>query len=123
MENRPLPIVILAGYYLLIGLIGLLGSLFATLVGVFAICFAPGMLPGGIWGIVMSVLALMLAGAIWSGKNWAVMAVTVLAIIGIVSGVLSFITGNGLPLINMLINAGVVLYMQSDSAKQYFNSR
>ncbi len=123
MNGRPFGITILSAWYVITGALGVLGGLVASIFGVFAICFNPGVLPSGIVGVVIGALGVILGLSLWAGKDWAPGVVTVLAIIGLIGGVLNLIAGNGLPVVNMAINALVLFYVNSDGVKRYFATR
>ncbi|MFN7209833.1 MAG: hypothetical protein ACK4P1_05490, partial [Aggregatilineales bacterium] len=121
-ESRPFGITILSAYYILWGLATTLWSLLTTVFGVVIICFAPGLLAGGVWGLLQGVLSLVLGFSLYSGKDWARGVVIVLALIGIVLGVLSITTyGFGFgALLNIALNAFVLFYVNSERVKRFF---
>ncbi|MCC6976546.1 MAG: hypothetical protein IT322_21255 [Anaerolineae bacterium] len=116
MSDRPLPIVGIAAYYFIFGFLALFGGLFNSVVGTLAFCFAPALVPQGIIGVITGVLNLLLAGAVWSGKSWGQLVVSVLAVIGIVIAVLHGVW------LSLIVNALVLLYMQGAEAKRFFGS-
>jgi hypothetical protein len=125
LSNRPTGITIISAYYLIYGLASLLFNLIKLPIAAVTICFAPGMLGGGIWGIIVGVLNIILAAALWSGRDWSRLVVTILAVIGIATGILAGLSGGfGLGLIiNIAINAVVLFYMQSAEVQRFMRAR
>lgn len=121
-ERRPFGITVLGAYYILWGLATTLWSLLTTVFGVVIICFAPGLLASGVWGLLQGVLSLVLGFSLYSGKDWARAVVIVLALLGIVLSVLS-ITSYGFgfgALINIAFNVFVLFYINSERVKRFF---
>lgn len=114
--ERPAGVTIISAYYLIVGVAYLVWNVLRSVFGV-VLCFVPGILVGGIWGLITGVLNIILGAALWSGRDWAPLVVSVLAILGIITSVL-----DGLGLYNILqiaVNVVVLLYMQSDQVKQF----
>jgi len=70
-ESRPFGITILSAYYILWGLASAMWSLLTSVFGVVLVCFAPGLLASGIWGLIQGVLSIVLGFSLYSGKDWA----------------------------------------------------
>ncbi|HRE48789.1 MAG TPA: hypothetical protein PLD47_13770, partial [Aggregatilineales bacterium] len=81
---------------------------------------APWMIPMGIWGLITGGLNLLLGASIWSGRRTGQGIATFLAVIGIIVALGSALTGNGLPLLSLLVNGFVLFYLQGDEARQFF---
>lgn len=124
-ESRPFGVTILSAYYILWGLATTLWSLLTSIFGVVIVCFAPGLLADGVWGLIQGVLSMILGFSFYGGKDWARALVIVLALIGIVLGVLSIVSyGFGFgTLINIAINAFVLFYVNSEGVKRFFATR
>ncbi|PJF37140.1 MAG: hypothetical protein CUN49_01810 [Candidatus Thermofonsia Clade 1 bacterium] len=120
--SRPFGITILSAYYLLWGLATVLWSLLTSVFGVVLVCFAPGLLIGGLWGLIQGVLSMILGFSLYSGKDWARALVMLLAIIGIVISVLSGAGGGfGIgEILNIAVNTFVLFYVNSERVKQFF---
>ncbi len=120
-EDRPLGVTIISGYYILWGLATTLWSLLTSVFGVVIICFAPGLLASGVLGLIQGVLSLVLGFSFYRGKDWAHAVVTLLALIGIVLGVISLLSSFGIgTLINAAINAFVLYYINTERVKRFF---
>jgi hypothetical protein len=124
-ESRPLGVTILSAYYILWGLATALWSLLTSIFGVVIVCFAPGLLAGGVWGLIQGVLSMILGFSFYGGKDWARALVIVLALLGIGAGVLSIVNyGFGFgTLLNIAVNAFVLFYVNSEGVKRFFSSR
>ncbi|PJF31360.1 MAG: hypothetical protein CUN51_03240 [Candidatus Thermofonsia Clade 1 bacterium] len=124
-ESRPLGVTILSAYYILWGLATALWSLLTSIFGVVIVCFAPGLLAGGVWGLIQGVLSMILGFSFYGGKDWARALVIVLALLGIGAGVLSIVNyGFGFgTLLNIAINAFVLFYVNSEGVERFFASR
>ncbi|GAB4546557.1 MAG: hypothetical protein OHK0023_06380 [Anaerolineae bacterium] len=120
--DRPFGITILSVYYLAWGLLALLFNLFGTVIGFLTICFSFGTFASSVGGLITAILNILLAGALFSGRNFARGIVMILAVLGIAAGILSGVQGGfGIGLIvNVAINAFVLYYMQQDSVKRFF---
>jgi ABC-type anion transport system duplicated permease subunit len=116
--NRPTLITILSAYYVIWGLATAVWSLLTSVLGVVMVCFVPGLLAGGIWGLIQGVMSIILGFSLYSGKNWAQIVVTVLAILGIISAVLGGLYFG--TIVSIVINVIVLLYVNSDEAKRFF---
>ncbi len=121
-SNRPALITLIAGFYIITGLISLVAGLFGSVFGFLTICFGAGLLANSVWSLINGVLNLVLGASAWSGKGWARTVIMFLAILGIVVNVINILAaGFGLyHAISAVINLGVFLYMQSDEAKHFF---
>jgi hypothetical protein len=123
-ESRPFGITILSAYYILWGLASAVWSLLTSVFGVVLVCFAPGLLASGIWGLIQGVLSIALGFSLYSGKDWARAVVIVLALIGVILSALSIISG-GLSIgavFNIAVNAFVLLYVNSERVKRFFTT-
>lgn len=120
--DRPFGITILSVYYLAWGLLALLFNLFGTFIGFLTICFSFGTFASSVGGLITAILNILLAGALFSGRNFARSIVMILAVLGIASGILAGVQGGfGIGLIvNIAINAFVLYYMQQDGVKRFF---
>lgn len=115
---RPMGVTLLSAWYLITGLIQTVWSLLVTVFGVALICFVPGMALGGIWSLITGILNVILGVSLFSGRDWAPLVVSILAVIGIVTNVLSGINVGSIILI--AINVIVLVYMQSADVKRFF---
>lgn len=121
-ESRPFGITILSAYYILWGAATTIWSLLTSVFGVVLVCFAPGLLAGGIWGLIQGVLSVVLGFSLYSGKDWARALVMFLALVGVILSVLSIIS-SGLSIgaaFNIGVNLFVLIYVNSERVKRFF---
>ena len=120
-ESRPFGITILSAYYILWGLASAMWSLLTSVFGVVLVCFAPGLLASGIWGLIQGVLSIVLGFSLYSGKDWARALVMLLALVGAVLSALSFTSGLSIGAVfNIAVNVFVLLYVNSERVKRFF---
>jgi hypothetical protein len=115
-NDRPTGVTIISAYYLIFGVATVAWNVLRSVFGV-VLCFLPGILVGGVWGLVTGVLNIILGASLYAGRDWTPPVVSILAIIGIVTNVL-----DGLTLVNIVqivVNVLVLVYMQSDQVKQF----
>jgi hypothetical protein len=119
--SRPFGVTLLSAYYLITGIIGVVWNLLVSVFGVVLVCFVPGMLVGGVWRLITSILSVILGASLYSGKSWAPMVGTIIAGLSALLSVLDVLNGGGLwPVINIIVNVAVILYLQSDNVKRFF---
>ncbi len=116
--NRPMIITILSAYYVIWGLATTAWNLLTSVFGIVIVCFAPGLLAGGIWGLFQGVMSIVLGFSLYAGKNWTQLVVTVLAVLGIISAVLGGLYFG--TIVSIIFNVIVLLYVNSDEAKRFF---
>jgi hypothetical protein len=120
-ESRPFGITILSAYYILWGLASAMWSLLTSVFGVVLVCFAPGLLASGIWGLIQGVLSIVLGFSLYSGKDWARALVMVLALVGAILSALSLTSGLSIGAVfNIAVNVFVLLYVNSERVKRFF---
>jgi len=120
-ESRPFGITILSAYYILWGLASAMWSLLTSVFGVVLVCFAPGLLASGIWGLIQGVLSIVLGFSLYSGKDWARALVMVLALVGAILSALSLTSGLSIGAVfNIAANVFVLLYVNSERVKRFF---
>jgi hypothetical protein len=120
VANRPIGITIAAGINILIGLLGILKAVIVIPVGIL-LCFCnPGLVPGGVWGLIIGVLHLLFGGALWSGESWAYTVSLILAVINLVLNVISGLTSGDWGLISIAWNLFILWYLQTGEVKRYF---
>lgn len=119
--SRPFGVTLISAYYLITGLIGVVWNLLVSVFGVVLVCFVPGMLAGGIWRLITSVLSVILGASLYSGKDWAPLVSSIIAGLSAFLSVLDVLNGGGLwPIINIIVNVGVILYLQQPNVKRFF---
>ena len=120
-ESRPFGITILSAYYILWGLASAMWSLLTSVFGVVLVCFAPGLLASGIWGLIQGVLSIVLGFSLYSGKDWARALVMVLALVGAILSALSLTSALSIGAVfNIAVNVFVLLYVNSERVKRFF---
>jgi len=120
-ESRPFGITILSAYYILWGLASAMWSLLTSVFGVVLVCFAPGLLASGIWGLIQGVLSIVLGFSLYSGKDWARALVMALALVGAILSALSLTSGLSIgAAFNIAVNVFVLLYVNSERVKRFF---
>jgi len=121
-NSRPFGVTLISAYYLITGIVGVVWNLLVSVFGVVLVCFVPGMLAGGIWRLITSILAVILGASLYSGKDWAPLVCTLIAGLSAFLSVLDVLNGGGLlwPLINIIVNVAVILYLQSATVKRFF---
>ncbi|MCS6871706.1 MAG: hypothetical protein RML95_01235 [Anaerolineae bacterium] len=121
-EDRPLGVTILSAYYVLWGVATVLWSLLTSVLGAVTACLVPGLLVGGVLGLIQGVLSVVLGLAFYSGKDFARILVMGLALLGIVLGVLGGLSdGFGVGrLISIAVNTFVLFYVNSERVQRFF---
>lgn len=122
--SRPFGVTLLSAYYLITGLLGVVWNLLVSVFGVVLVCFVPGMLAGGIWRLITSILSVILGASLYSGKDWAPVVGSIIAGLSAFLSVLDVLNGGGWlwPIINIVVNVAVILYLQSRDVKRFFAS-
>lgn len=118
--SRPLGITIVSVIYMVGGAFSVLGGIIRLIPGLFLILCSPGIFAGGIWSLFTGLLNLGFGAALWTGRRWAYAVVVIFAVINIALSVLGALSGEGLPLFNILWNLFVIWYMQTPGVKEYF---
>lgn len=123
-SSRPAGVTLLAGYYMITGLIGATWNVLVSVFGVCTFCLIPGVLAGGVWGLITSVLYVILGASLWAGRDWSPLVVSVLAVIGIVTNVIAIVSTGAwaYPIFSIVVNVIVLLYMQSAEVKRFVAS-
>src|SRR5215467_5894700 len=123
--QRPTGVTILAVLEFIVGIIALLGGL-GALVGSAALGFAGrGMLSGvfGIFGgvaLIFGILALIVGWGMWTGREWAWIVGIVLAVLGLVSGVVQLAFFNASAILQILIDLLILYYLTRPHVKAFF---
>ncbi len=130
-KERPLGVTILAilGYIgtvlLAIGGIlmftgaGFLTTSFGTL-GVFSSNVFIGM---GVFFLAFAVLQFFIAKGLWDGKNWARIITIVFAAIGVLSALMSLISGSFSSIISLAIDGVIIWYLATvGEVKRFFGA-
>ena len=123
--QRPTGVTILAVLEFIVGIIALLGGL-GALVGSAALGFAGrGMLSGvfGIFGgvaLIFGILALVVGWGMWTGREWAWIVGIVLAVLGLVSGVVQLAFFNASAILQILIDLLILYYLTRPHVKAFF---
>jgi hypothetical protein len=62
-----------------------------------------------------------IAGAVFSRKSFARSLIKILAIIGLVFGVIDLISGNMFSIFSIIINVAIIIYMGKPHVIEWFN--
>ena len=76
---------------------------------------------GAIWDWIMVSIHFAIAGAVFSRKSFARSLIKVLAIIGLVFGIIDLLSGNMFSIFSIIINAVIISYMGKPHVIQWFN--
>ena len=76
---------------------------------------------GAIWDWIIMSIHFTIAGAVFSRKSFARSFIKILAIIGLVFGVIDLISGNMFSIFSIIINAIIISYMGKPHVIQWFN--
>ncbi len=76
---------------------------------------------GAIWDWIIMSIHFTIAGAVFSRKSLARSFIKILAIIGLVFGVIDLISGNMFSIFSIIINVVVIIYMGKPHVIQWFN--
>jgi hypothetical protein len=122
-RQRPLGITLLAAFETIVGLWRLIGGLLASTVGLLAICFAPGIFFGGPKAIVIGILQLVLAFALWGGWAWARLLIVVVSAFSILIAIFGGGGVQGGEIGSILLSLFAIWYMSRPNVVQYFSRR
>ena len=78
---------------------------------------------GAIWDWIVVGMHFSIAGAIMTRKSFARSIVKALAIIGLVFGIISVLSGNMFAVFSIIINGAVIAYMGKPHVIQWFNDK
>jgi len=76
---------------------------------------------GAIWDWIIVSIHFAIAGAVFSRKSFARSLIKILAIIGLVFGVIDLISGNMFSIFSIIINAVIISYMGKPHVIEWFN--
>ena len=76
---------------------------------------------GAIWDWIIMSIHFAIAGAVFSRKSFARSFIKILAIIGLVFGVIDLISGNMFSIFSIIINAIIISHMGRPHVIQWFN--
>jgi len=100
---------VIAGILMMVGA-SLLGSL-TNQVPLSSVLGGGLLVVGGILFLAFGIFAFFIARGLWKGHNWARVAVIVLVILGLISGLVSIVSGNFASIVGFLINLLIGWYM------------
>ena len=78
---------------------------------------------GAIWDWIVVGMHFSIAGAIMTRKSFARNIVNGLAIIGLIFGIISVLSGNMFAVFSIIINGAVIAYMGKPHVIQWFNDQ
>jgi len=90
-------------------------------VGAFQDVFMVG--AGGFLVVLAGVLAAVnfgIAGALFSGRAWGRMIVIILAIISLIIGIITIVSGDASSIISIILNVIILWYLRRPHVKAYF---
>ena len=122
--SRPAGVTILGILHAIGGafaIVGVLTGITMLTVGAFQDALMVGQ--GGFLVVLASVLAAInfgIAGALFSGRSWGRMIVIILAIISLIVGIITIISGEGTPIFSIILNSIILWYMRREHVKAYF---
>ena len=111
-RSRPLGITIIAILLFVVGILGLLGSI----LGLAASIGHPVVIGLLIFGLVLSVLELVLAWGLWTLRSWAFWATVIIEALSVIQGIIALTQGASLlsVLISLIIPIIILVYMFVD---------
>ena len=122
--SRPTGVTILGILHAIGGAFAIVGVMMGVTLmtaGAFQDAFMVG--AGGFLIIIAGVLAAInfgIAGALFSGRAWGRMIVIILAIISLVIGIFSIVSGEAGSIFSIILNAIILWYLRRPHVKQYF---
>jgi len=73
------------------------------------------------WNWIMIGIHSMIAGAIFTRKNWSRNIIMIMSGIGLIFGVINFVSGNMFSIFSIIIYGVVIGYMKKPHVRQWFN--
>ena len=122
--SRPAGVTILGILHAIGGafaIVGVLMGITMMTVGAFQDAFMVG--AGGFLVVLAGVLAVVnfgIAGALFSGKSWGRTIVIILAVISLVIGIITIISGEAGSILSIILNVIILWYMRLEHVKAYF---
>ncbi len=122
--SRPAGITILGILHAIGGafaIVGVLMGITLMTAGAFQDAFMVG--AGGFLVVLAGVLAAVnfgIAGALFSGRAWGRTIVIILAIISLVIGIVSIVSGEAAPIFSIILNGIILWYLRRPYVKEYF---
>jgi len=126
-KKRPTGVTILAVLEILSGLFmllaglafGILGAAFMGGEGMMGV-LGPFMGAVGLLFVVLGLVAFVLAYGLWKGLGWAWTIALILAVIGIIAGLVSLLTGGFQNVLTLIIQLIIVYYLTRPHVKAFF---
>ncbi len=122
--SRPAGVTILGILHAIGGafaIVGVLMGITMLTVGVFQDALMVGQ--GGFLVVLASVLAAInfgIAGALFSGRAWGRMIVIILAIISLIMGIFTIVSGEAASIFSIILNGIILWYLRRPYVKEYF---
>ncbi len=122
--SRPAGVTILGILHAIGGafaIVGVLMGITLMTVGAFQDAFMVG--AGGFLVVLAGVLAAVnfgIAGALFSGRAWGRMIVIILAIISLIIGIITIVSGDASSIISIILNVIILWYLRRPHVKAYF---
>ncbi len=102
-------------------IVGVLMGITMLTVGAFQDALMVGQ--GGFLVVLASVLAAInfgIAGALFSGRAWGRMIVIILAIISLIMGIFTIVSGEAASIFSIILNGIILWYLRRPHVKEYF---
>ena len=122
--SRPAGVTILGILHAIGGafaIVGVLMGITLMTTGAFQDAFMVG--AGGFLVVLAGVLAAVnfgIAGALFSGRAWGRTIVIILAIISLVLGIVSIVSGEAASIFSIILNGIILWYLRRPYVKEYF---
>lgn len=122
--SRPAGVTILGILHAIGGafaIVGVLMGITLMTAGAFQDAFMVG--AGGFLVVLAGVLAAVnfgIAGALFSGRAWGRTIVIILAIISLVLGIVSIVSGEAASIFSIILNGIILWYLRRPYVKEYF---
>ena len=123
--SRPAGVTILGILHAIGGafaIVGVLMGITLMTTGAFQDAFMVG--AGGFVVVLAGVLAAVnfgIAGALFSGRAWGRTIVIILAIISLVIGIVSIVSGEAASIFSIILNGIILWYLRRPYVKEYFH--
>ena len=123
--SRPAGVTILGILHAIFGafaIVSVLMGITMMTVGAFQDALMVGQ--GGFLFVLASVLAAVnfgIAGALFSGRAWGRTIVIILAIISLVIGIVSIVSGEAASIFSIILNGIILWYLRRPYVKEYFH--
>ena len=116
MANVPTGVKIISVLHYIGAAILLIGGIVAFVGSAFLTTVIPDIVGGlviaiGILSIILAVLYFFIARGLWKGQNWARIVAIILAILGVINGLVSVVSGRFGSIVSLIIYAIIAYYL------------